>query len=717
MSEIIPKIKKLSSLGIPLLVKRLLDRSQSKSKDNEQRKLDLNQSTWNYENGALIPHHFLKLNDIRFNERQQSILSFHLEMYLDHRFDILGSSWLSANFNAASPGLCGISNTEICDGEDDRHNSTKFIENQLLKPHVPTAQRIYAEVLKTNPNYQPINWQREIKTGFHYEVKKWYKDNLALGKKSLGTDLKVARELSRFHQLPQLALIAHALPESSEKAVKEFICQTLDFIALNPPRMGVHWLTTMDVAIRAINMIIGYDLMAERITNKNFQQIFSDSIMEHGKHIFENLEDKSGLTNNHYFANIVGLITICAYLPSNRETNEWLRFGYEQLIKEFEKQFLEDGGNFEGSTTYHALGIEMSLLGTYFISQLNKEQLEVIGRTKKDLFPDWMMQRLDNGISLLSDLIKPNGNIVQFGDNDSGRILKLFPGGKFIEKEKLLGKHKSLEGYANFLPTKDQLWDENYLDYKSILALSNAVLGKTKDNLSTVNYYPELQLFRSNYTFDFSILQKQEKIRQNHKIHVQSLLHKKEHRIEFNKTIQLEEVSYKYYADVGYLIALSKDFHLAIKIGNQNNYVHSLGHCHNDLLSFELTIGKKEIIIDPGTFVYTPSRKLRDDFRSVAAHSTIQVENEEQNRWYNGVFWNFNLLNEVDTEIISIEKNQIIAQAKYRNIHHIRTFEITEKKLIIIDQCNHDFKQNWNSGEMATAGYGKLLSYPKKIQL
>lgn len=57
------------------------------------------------------------------------------------------------------------------------------------------------------------------------------------------------------------------------------------------------------------------------------------------------------------------------------------------------------------------------------------------------------------------------------------------------------------------------------------------------------------------------------------------------------------------------------------------------GHAHNDKLSFTLKYNGKNIIIDPGTYVYTPLPKQRNIFRSTKSHNTVVVDNKEQNRF------------------------------------------------------------------------------------
>jgi uncharacterized heparinase superfamily protein len=53
-------------------------------------------------------------------------------------------------------------------------------------------------------------------------------------------------------------------------------------------------------------------------------------------------------------------------------------------------------------------------------------------------------------------------------------------------------------------------------------------------------------------------------------------------------------------------------------------------HGHNDALSFEVAIGGRAFIIDPGTYVYSADLDRRHEFRSTAFHSTIEVDGTDQ---------------------------------------------------------------------------------------
>jgi uncharacterized heparinase superfamily protein len=60
---------------------------------------------------------------------------------------------------------------------------------------------------------------------------------------------------------------------------------------------------------------------------------------------------------------------------------------------------------------------------------------------------------------------------------------------------------------------------------------------------------------------------------------------------------------------------------------------HGDGHKHNSRLSFELFAGDKSFIIDPGSYIYTADREMRNLFRSTRYHNTVVVDGKEQNRF------------------------------------------------------------------------------------
>ncbi len=61
-------------------------------------------------------------------------------------------------------------------------------------------------------------------------------------------------------------------------------------------------------------------------------------------------------------------------------------------------------------------------------------------------------------------------------------------------------------------------------------------------------------------------------------------------------------------------------------------------HKHNDVLSFEAFLDGEDVIVDPGTFEYGRDPQARQAFRSTRAHSTVAVDDAEQNRFVESIF-------------------------------------------------------------------------------
>lgn len=107
-------------------------------------------------------------------------------------------------------------------------------------------------------------------------------------------------------------------------------------------------------------------------------------------------------------------------------------------------------------------------------------------------------------------------------------------------------------------------------------------------------------------------------------------------------------------------------------------------HTHNDLLSFEFCLGETDIIVDPGTYLYTSSLKDRNKFRSTAMHNTVVVDDEEQNGLDRAFCMKRNArigkLNEANCGELEGDYTTIDG-----DMHHKRIFNFDNNKLVIKD--------------------------------
>ncbi len=62
-------------------------------------------------------------------------------------------------------------------------------------------------------------------------------------------------------------------------------------------------------------------------------------------------------------------------------------------------------------------------------------------------------------------------------------------------------------------------------------------------------------------------------------------------------------------------------------------------HGHADALSFTLSVGGREVLIDPGTYAYHTQQPWRDYFRGTGAHNTLRVDGADQSLAGGSFMW------------------------------------------------------------------------------
>jgi len=611
--------------------------------------------------------------------------------FVNHRFDILGSGWVGVYHGMKCRGLEGYK----CDmgGTVQVDTKGRWLEGRIKRPNLAEAQKIWRIV---DPDYTPIDWHIDFKSGYRWSESAWYKD-IKCGHKP-GVDVKVPWELARMQHLPKLVWAYMLSKEGVERFrppdiyVREFRNQVLDFIATNPPRYGVNWTCTMDVSIRAINWLLAYDLFrsGKAKFDEKFEAVFVRSIYAHGLHIVSNLEWYHKQRGNHYLADIAGLAFIAAYLPSTAETEAWLAFAVQELITEMEHQFYPDGGNFEGSTYYHRLSAEIFYFTTTLILGLSQERLEILksynhkmlrtglGKPKlkaaplpffklpqgstlphaESPFPAWYFERMERMAEFILDITKSNGHIPQIGDNDSGRFLKLSP--KYVKMTVKLARetYANLNGYTELPDDADYLF-EDHLDCSHLVAAAYGLfarddfaewLGGQEKALCMPDCFLIQSLSgnrsigsqrfdqRQKEDSDFFSIGKQGEFKNI----LSEMLAKPKEQIritEFpvHEGDLREGITIRSYPDFGLYLYTSPRLYLAVRCWPGSNPFNS-GHMHNDQLSIELLINGEELVTDPGTYLYTPMPDLRDNYRSVKAHFTPWIMDNEPSTLKNGLF-------------------------------------------------------------------------------
>lgn len=200
----------------------------------------------------------------------------------------------------------------------------------------------------------------------------------------------------------------------------------------------------------------------------------------------------------------------------------------------------------------------------------------LLGDKAGEKFSSGYLARLEKMFDAVVYLLKPNGKMPQIGDNDSGRF--------FI-----------------FECSSDNDLDMRYLLWLGLLFFKQPGFNVFQlDQLCPAI----LILFGPNGL---------EQIRKY--------------------SSDLKEIESHAFQDAGWYVMRNENDYLLISCG-PNGQKNNGGHGHNDKLSFELCLGGEDIIVDPGSYLYTIEPKMRNTFRSTNYHNTIEVAGVEQNRFH-----------------------------------------------------------------------------------
>ncbi|HYS26104.1 MAG TPA: alginate lyase family protein, partial [Vicinamibacterales bacterium] len=82
-------------------------------------------------------------------------------------------------------------------------------------------------------------------------------------------------------------------------------------------------------------------------------------------------------------------------------------------------------------------------------------------------------------------------------------------------------------------------------------------------------------------------------------------------------------------ADTGYVVLRADGGDHAVFDAGGHGYMNG-GHAHADALSLTLRLGKRPLLIDPGTSTYTMDARLRDRMRGSFNHNTVSIDDRPQ---------------------------------------------------------------------------------------
>lgn len=611
------------------------------------------------------------------------------KQYMEHRFNLLGSGFVELSYDLCPKGVHG-----------KRYKSRSMAGYEAI---ASGRLRKRYHIL----DYKPINWFVDYKSGFFFEPREYnsIEKCTAVISNKPGVDIKCPWELGRFYHFVQMALFAVTEKKYRGIIIREFKNEVYDFITMNPVGKTVQWSAVMDSAIRIVNLLSAYDILyqldEEDCFDSAFEITFEKLIRESLVYVMERLErGENGINSNHYLSNLAGIVYASAYLKPDEWTDACLAFGTQELIDEVGKQFYKEGSHFEGSTSYHRLSGEFVVYATALIYGVlqsdRKKSYQFYKRAAvkglrnpvsqkyhigtDSFFPEWYLERIYNMAVFTSTILKKNNEIVQIGDNDSGRLMKLTP----MEE----GEEENVIDHRNFISAVSGLYlDHGFESIVNQVPLEASFVYSMAGKKWKAHRYPaQISQIGAPVEIDYPY-QKQTVLYTDEADKAESL------------TNGLEMY---YYKEFGILVVRTKRVFISMVIDTAEN-TRLLGHTHNDKLSVEAVVDGKYITRDPGGYIYTAMPSVRDKFRSVKAHNVIQVTDKEQNLF----FGTFGMKKRATARLVFADESKIIGKVIYSGIEHIRKIELFSQKIMVTDYSNMPFKVSFRN-KIYSTGYGQL---------
>jgi len=255
----------------------------------------------------------------------------------------------------------------------------------------------------------PIDWILDPTTGKKTQRVHWSKINYL--DPSVAGDKKVTWELNRHAHFVAFGQ-AYWLT-GDERFSDAFVAQASSWMDSNPPKLGINWASSLELAFRAIAWLWALHLFAEsdRLTPK-FVSRFVKYLIAQGRHIEAYLSHYFS-PNTHLTGEALGLFYLGASLPELARAERWRDTGLRILLQQLPRHIRGDGVYFEQSSYYHRYTVDFY---THLLALAHRADLVLPGEAE---------QKLSMALDHLMFITRPDGSSPFYGDDDGGRLLTL----------------------------------------------------------------------------------------------------------------------------------------------------------------------------------------------------------------------------------------------------------------------------------------------------
>jgi hypothetical protein len=418
-------------------------------------------------------------------------------------------------------------------------------------------------------------WNRDPKTGVEAP--------LAFGKQldyrdaARVGDIKYLWEPNRHLQLVTLAQ-AYALTGDGRHA-QALRAQLESWFEQCPFRMGPNWSSSLEAGLRLVNWALAWQLLGGVDA-----PIFSGSEGEAFRSrwlasVYQHAEFVCGHLSLHSSANnhLVGELAGVVTAAIAWPHWERSRRWIEKALPLLEREAIAQNAP-DGVNREQAVSyqqFELDLLLLPFVA----------ARANGIVLSEEYRGRMEAMLEYLASIMDVAGNLPMFGDADDGYVARLDPRREFCRYRSLLATGAVLFARREFKAKAGALDDKTRWLFGREAEAAFARLDASRAALPVRRAFPEGGYYILGTDF------------------------------ETPREIRLV-------ADAGPL-----------------GYREIAAHGHADALSFTLSIGGREMLVDPGTFAYHTEGAWRAYFRGTSAHNTVRIDGADQSRAGGNFMW------------------------------------------------------------------------------
>lgn len=291
----------------------------------------------------------------------------------------------------------------------------------------------------------PIDWHRDAVAGRSAPRGHWstipYLDTRIVG------DHKVVWELNRHQHFIVLGQ-AYWLT-GDERFARTIVDHLVAWMDANPPKMGVNWASSLEVAYRAISWLwaLGFLRESPSLSGPTFLRALG-FLDVHARHV-ENFLSTYFSPNTHLTGEALGLFAIGCCVPELEGAKRWKAVGAAILEQQLPIQVRPDGVYVEQSTHYQRYTIEIYLSALALAKQSGHSLRGIDAPVQRAL--DYAMY-----------VTAPDGTFPLIGDDDGGQLLPL-DGHPLNDFRPALGTGAALFHRADYAavaggPSEQALW-------------------------------------------------------------------------------------------------------------------------------------------------------------------------------------------------------------------------------------------------------------------